>query len=379
VAWQEATTVSLRHDFVTLAVQPDVSVRELCRRFGISPPTGYKWLARYATDGAAGLADRSRRPHHAPRQTRPEQEQLVVGARELHPAWGGRKLRRWLLDRGEVDVPQASTITAILGRAGLLATGQTAPHPWQRFEHPTPNDLWQMDFKGHFALERGRCHPFTVLDDHSRYNLGLEACANEQHATVERALTGIFERYGLPWWLTMDNGSPWGSDADHPYTRLTVWLLRLGIRISHSAPYHPQTQGKLERFHRSLLAEVISVRAWRDLVECDAAFRAWRPVYNHERPHEALGLATPASRYRPSERAFPMALPPIEYGPNDHVRRPDMNGNISWLGRKYAVGKAFVKQPIALRPTLEDGIWEVYFCHQRIQTIDLHLLEAHHV
>jgi transposase InsO family protein len=377
--WQEATAMSLRHEFVTLAAQQSVSLRELCRRFSISPPTGYKWLRRYEAEPAGGLADRSRRPHHAPGQTPPKVEAAVLTARREHPAWGGRKLRRWLLDRGQAEVPQASTISAILRRNGLLAADQAAPHAWQRFEHPAPNDLWQMDFKGHFALPQGRCHPLTVLDDHSRYNLELAACNNEQHSTVHRRLTGLFERYGLPWAMTMDNGSPWGSDAVHRYTTLTVWLIHLGIQVSHSAPFHPQTQGKLERFHRSLKAEVISVRAWRDLAECQAAFTAWRTVYNHERPHEALGLATPASRYQPSGRAFPTALPPIEYGPDDHVRRVDVNGAIMWRGQKYRLGRAFVKQPVALRPTVQDGVWEVYFCHECIRKIDLHQGEAQDV
>ena len=330
--WQEATAVSLRLEFVTLAAQQSMPFRELCRRFGISPPTGYKWLRRYEAEPATGLADRSRRPQHSPGQTPLEVEAAVLAVRREHPAWGGRKLCRWLRDHEQAPVPQASTITAILRRNGLLSADQAAPHAWQRFEHPEPNDLWQMDFKGHFALAQGRCHPFTVLDDHSRYNLGLTACGNEQHATVQRHLTGIFERYGLPWRMTMDNGSPWGSDSVHTYTKLTVWLIHLGIRVSHSKPFHPQTQGKLERFHCSLKAEVVSVRGWRDLAECQAAFTAWRTVYNHERPHEALALATPASRYQPSGRALPTILPPDRVwarrpGP---TRRREWGHRVAW-------------------------------------------------
>src|SRR5262249_9640533 len=160
---------------------------------------------------------------------------------------------------------------------------------------------------------RGRCHPLTVLDDHSRFALGLEACANEQGVTVQERLTTIFRRYGLPRRMTMDNGSPWGNDSTHPHTPLTVSLMRLGIGVGHSRPYHPQTQGKDERFHRTLKVEVLHGRTFRDLPHCQAAFDEWRTVYNVQRPHEALAMATPGSRYAISARPFPASLPAVEY------------------------------------------------------------------
>jgi len=227
-----------------------------------------------------------------------------------------------------------------------------------------------MDFKGHFALATGRCHPLSVLDDHSRFALAVAACANERSATVQARLTEVFRRYGLPDRMLVDNGAPWGDTGDQPWTAFGIWLLRVGVGITHGRPYHPQTQGKDERFHRTLKDEVISRRAWRDLEQCDRAFEAWRHVYNSERPHDALGLATPASHYRPSRRAFPDQLPPIEYAPGEIVRKVQLNGEISFANRTWSVGKAFARYPVALRPTDVDGCYAVMFCHHKVAEID---------
>ena len=247
--------MSLRAEFVMLAGQEGANVRALCRGYGISAQTGYKWLARAALDPEERFADRSRRPRSSPRRTPAEVEAKVVALRCAHPRWGGRKLARRLRDLGAPRVPAPSTITAILRRHGRLDESELlTPHAMIRFERDRPNELWQMDFKGHFAHDAGRCHPLTLLDDHSRFSLCLEACANQRGATVEASLVPTFERYGLPRRMVFDNGSPWGNGPGDPYTPLGVWLLRLGIAISHSRPYHPQTLGKDERFHRSLKA-----------------------------------------------------------------------------------------------------------------------------
>lgn len=234
-----------------------------------------------------------------------------------------------------------------------------------------PNHLWQMDFKGYFALQAARCHPLTVLDDHSRFSLCLQACGNETAATVQTQLTRTFEQYGLPDAMTMDNGAPWGSDADHTYTVLTLWLMRLYIRVTHSRPYHPQTQGKDERFHRTLNVEVLRGPPFRDLNHCQRHFDQWREVYNFERPHHALGQQVPASRYQPSVRTFLGTLPLIEYGPDDLVRKVQCKGEFSFRGRTFRVSKCFHGSPIALRPAQEDGKLSLHFCATKIGSIDL--------
>lgn len=369
--WQECSVQALRQEFVMLAQQPEANLRALCRRFGISPDTGYTLLARYRQEGVTGLCDRSRRPRSSPTRTAPAMEDAVCAVRVAHPAWGGRKIRRYLHDHGQADVPAASTITAILRRHDLLDPAASVKHrATQRFEADAPNALWQMDFKGTIALLHGVCHPLTVLDDHSRYALGVEACADERTATVRTRLIALFRRYGLPVRMLMDNGPPWGDGASR-YTTLTVWLLRLGIAVSHGRPYHPQTQGKDERFHRTLKAEVLVDACFADLVAAQGAFDRWRPTYNHERPHEALGMATPSSRYQISPRAYPEELAPIEYGPGDQVRKVQHEGEIHFRGRTVAISKAFHGYPVALRATETEGVWAVYFCRQWITQIDL--------
>ncbi len=370
--WTGVSVMSQRLELVSLSQREGNNMRELCRRFGVSPSTGYKWLRRFSDGGAAAMVDQPRRPHHSPQRTPLEVEQVVLAVRDAHPAWGARKLRAWLLARGHEHLPSPSTITAILQRQGRTDPVEGRKHKtWQRFEHEAPNQLWQMDFKGHFPLSTGRCHPLTVLDDHSRFALGLEACPDETAKTVQQRLTTIFRCYGLPDRMVMDNGSPWGSDEDHHYTPLTFWLLRLGVAVSHGRPYHPQTQGKDERFHRTLKAEVLQGRTFVDLTQCQRTFDPWRTLYNLERPHEALGMAVPASRYQVSSRSFPETLPPVEYGPDDLVRRAGDRGRISVFGRDFKVGRAFKGLPVALRPTADDGTFNVFFMTYNIAQINL--------
>lgn len=370
--WRELSVIDQREEFVRLAAAGGLPVSELCRRFGISRSNGYKWLARYRAGGREGLADLSRRPHHSPARSDATLEATVVAVRGRHPAWGGRKIQAVLCREGVEDVPAASTITEILRRHGCLAD-RDAAHPgrYQRFERAAPNELWQMDFKGHFAIGSGRCHALGVLDDHSRYALGLEACGDELETTVRSRLQAIFQRYGLPLCILADNGAPWGDCGQESFTALGVWLLRLGIGLTHGRPRHPQTQGKEERFHRTLKLELLDGRSFADLADCQRRFDAWRRIYNHERPHQALDYETPGKRYKPSPRPFPETLPPIEYGQADLVRKVNDKGCISFKGRPWRVGKAFHRLPIALRHTSEDGVFSLHFCSHRIGTIDL--------
>ena len=183
-------------------------------------------------------------------------------------------------------------------------------------------------------------------------------------------LTTVFRRYGLPRRITCDNGPPWGS-SNSKYTKLAVWLMQLGIAVSHSRPRHPQTQGKDERFHRTLQAEVLRYFKADDLASYQDHFDKWRHVYNTERPHQALGLKVPASRYQASQRSYPERLPAIEYGPADIVRKVRGYGHIKYQSREYHIGQAFAGLPVALRFTITDGLFDVYFCQHRIGQINL--------
>jgi len=316
--WREVSIMDQRREFVRLAMQEGANRRELCRRFGIHPDTGYKWLGRWAADEE--FADRSRRPHTSPTRTQRTIEDYILAVRDDHPAWGARKIVR-CLDRAGIEAPAISTVHEVLRRNGRIVPPPGGAAAAQRFEKPAPNLLWQMDFKGWVGLADGsRCHPLTVLDDHSRYDLGLEACANEQGSTVRGRLEQIFRRYGLPEAFFVDNGGPWGDSCGQRWTGLGVWLLKLGIAVMHSRPYHPQSRGKNERFHRTLKAEVFALKRFRNLAEVQYAFDAWRIVYNLERPHEALDQEVPASRYRPSARSMPDRLPQVEYDEYEIVR-----------------------------------------------------------
>lgn len=372
--WQEINTVDLREDFVHLVACGGISMSELCRRFSISRKTGYKWVKRFQEEGVIGLEDQSRAPVHQPTRTATDLEHVIVECRERYPDWGARKLRRILTTEGHRDLPAVSTITEILRRYDKLKAPVEPQRAYIRFEHPHPNDLWQMDFKGHFKVGQERCHPLTVLDDHSRYALCLQACSNEQTLTVRQALVLTFRRYGLPRRMTMDNGTPWGGGGTSRFSRLTVWLIEQGITVSHSRPYHPQTQGKDERFHRTLKTEVLGRREFESIPRCQTAFDAWRNQYNRIRPHEALAMETPASRYRASHRAYHETPPPYEYGDADQVRRVSQDQSAGFQRYRVPVGEAFVGKQIAFRPTLRDGHYTLHFCHQMIGEIDLHKL-----
>ena len=295
-----------------------------------------------------------------------------LDVRQAHPAWGGRKIRQWLKVRSHIDPPAPSTITAILRRHDRISPQESVKHkPYTRFEYEAPNELWQMDFKGNFPLTQGRCYPLTILDDHSRYSLGIEACPNERGQTVKERLTRVFRLYGLPERMVMDNGNPWGTQGSPGYSAFEVWLMRLGIRVYHGRPFHPQTQGKDERFHRTLMAEAIVGKAFRDIEQCQMEFDQYRVIYNHERPHEALGMEVPSSRYRVSGRGFPETLPAIEYGPEGLLRKVQAKGEISFRNTEYHIGVAFKGLPVALKPTGQDGIWDIYFMTHVISRIDL--------
>ncbi len=369
--------MDLKLEFVALALARGANRRELCRRFGISATLGYRLLSRYAAQGEAGLEARSRRPEGSPRTTPPQVEAAVLAVRARHPAWGGRKIAA-VLRREGLAAPSPSTVTQILRRHGVtLGAFGGGDEPFIRFEHPAPNDLWQMDFKGHVPLGTGsgRLHPLTVLDDHSRFCVVLEACVDQERATVKSSLIKAFQRYGLPRRITADNGPPWGSGwrgdgVGRPWTALGVWLLEHDVALSHSRPYHPQTQGKDERFHRTLKAEALSGPPFADLAQAARHLQGWRTVYNTQRPHEALDLKTPIERYAPSPRSYHDAVEPFAYGPDDLLRRVD-DGRISFDARRIRVPKAFSGKTLALRPTNIDNQYDLVFRTKTITTIDL--------
>lgn len=364
-----------KQEFVRLALMEGANVSALCARYGIGRSCAYKLLSRYRAEGLAGLAERSRRPLASPRRSPAAVEAQVLAVRAEHPAWGGRKIAR-VVERAGTGPVAASTVTGILRRNGVvLGEHGGGARPFIRFEHAAANDLWQMDFKGHVPLARGRLHPLTVLDDHSRFAVALEACAEETAETVKPRLVKAFRRYGLPRRMAVDNGPPWGdAGLGAGFTGLGVWLIETGVTLTHSSPRHPQTLGKDERFHRSLAVEALA-KPFADLDKAQDALEAWRHVYNFKRPHDALGGEVPIDRYTPSTRSFSETVEPFSYAPDDLVRRVQRKGYVSCLGRILRVGRAFAGKDVALRPTHIDGCFDAFFRHQKITTVDLNAMQ----
>lgn len=373
MGWKESDRVSERQEFCRLHEGGSLSMAELCRRFGVSRKTGYKWVARWREGGRAALGDRSRRPVHSPLQSSDTIEAEVVSLRREHPKWGGRKLKQVLESRGVCGVPSPSSITRILHRHGLIEPEQSAKHQaWTRFEMDAPNDIWQVDFKGDFSMSRGgRCYPLTLLDDCSRYSLGVFACDNQRGAIVKQHIRSVFHRYGIPRAIYVDNGNPWGTSRDRTrHSRFSAWLMRQDIEVIHGRPYHPQGRGKIERFHRTLKLEVLQDRQLEDLRSVQSAFDPWRTCYNHERPHESLDMAVPASVYRASVRTFQDVDQPFEYSDRFEVRSTNRTGQFSFQSKTYRISDAFTEQPIGLSSTATDGVWEVYYCRFPIAQLD---------
>jgi transposase InsO family protein len=345
--WLETDVRDQRIQFVTAAMQPGANISALCRAFGISRTAGYKWLGRREAAGSVtALADRSRRPHHSPRRTRDVVTARVVALRELY-GWGGEKLVPLLAAEGITLA--ARTVDRIIAREGLTRDDVAPTAAPRRFARGAPNELWQMDAKGHYPISPGRrCHPLSVVDDHSRYAVGLFALPTLHGAGVRAALVECFEQYGVPTAMLMDHGSPWWTTKNAAgLSALSVFLLKQDIRLLHGRVRHPQTQGKVERFHRTLGERL---RWWgvpTDLAGFRTAFADFRDEYNQVRPHEALGQEPPALHFQPSRRAYRPQPPPWQYPSGSVVYRVDHNAMINVTGARVFIAEALIGKQVA--------------------------------
>lgn len=367
-----ATVNDQRREFVTFALQEGANMSMLCTRYGISRTHGYALLNRAREQGVDGMAIQSRRPHTSPQQTSPEVEAIVVDLRRKHPDWGARTIGAWMRKRNYVP-PANSTITAILHRHDLIDTPRQSSrqdHATTRFVRDVPNDLWQMDFLGHKPMQTGRVHPLTIIDDHSRFGLNLTACVDETRATAWPVLLDCMDRYGMPWAILCDNGAPWGH-ADKALTVMDVRLIQLGIRPIHGRPVHPQTQGKVERWHGTISRAVFGPVLYRDLDAVQTAFDEFLVCYNTERPHQALDNDVPIDRYHPSARTLPTRIDPPLYDDGLDIRKVRQSGEIHLHGARYRVGEALAGEWVGLQPTIVDGTLEVYYYNYRVRTINL--------
>jgi len=336
--WKASSVQDERIRFVIEASRQERPLAAICRDFGISRPTGYTWLSRYLQAGrVSDLRELSRRPHRIVRQTDDTVIDRVVSLR-LAYGWGARKLRV-LLAREEITISE-STINRILKCQGLQYEPEVSGKAPRRFVREAPNDLWQMDFKGPYRTVTGRCCPLSILDDHSRYLVGLYALDNQLGQSVHQSLVRTFERYGVPEAMLVDHGIPWFSSNGHGLTWLAVALIKQGIRICFSGIRHPQTQGKVERFHRTLGASVRHHGRPEHLGDWQRAFDDFAIEYNHIRPHEELAMAVPASQYQSSPRTYQPDPPAWEYSAGAAVKRLNAKGLLRWRGHYYFVCEA---------------------------------------
>jgi transposase InsO family protein len=270
-------------------------------------------------------------------------------------------------------VPSHPTIGNILKRHDCEVIKNNKSNPAKkRFEREQANELWQMDFKGSFMTKAHRCYPLTILDDHSRFSIGLKACKNETGATVKMHLTKVFEVFGLPEQINVDNGNPWGSSDLDSLTSLNVWLIKLGIKLTHSSPFHPQTNGKDERFHRSLKLEILHQREYKNEDDIQKAFDTWQHIYNYKRPHQGINNEIPSSRYQVSRRKFSDKLPEYNYGSDEIVRKvSDKTGLFRFKGKRYRAGKALSNEHIAIKETEQTNRFAIYLMDKFIKQFSL--------
>ena len=361
--WWRVFPEDQRVQFIVEALQGPSSMADLCRTFGISRKTGYKWLGRYDEFGAEGLIERPRAPHTHPNAVPEHVAARLIDLRKGHPTWGPRKLLARIRKADpDLELPAPSTVSALLKRANLVH-----PRRYRRRAPPStapfgtcgaPNDCWCTDFKGHFRVRDGhRCDPLTLTDAHSRYLLRCDGVPRPDEAGVRPSFEAAFREFGLPNAMRSDNGPPFASIGAGGLTKLSIWWLHLGIRLERIQPGHPEQNGRHERMHRTLRAETADPPR-QTLRAQQLAFDRFRRIYNEERPHEALDQQTPASIYEPSLRRFPSRLPDLEYPPNHELRSVHLQGDIKWKGRRVFIGKALVHEVVGLE-NIADATWVV--------------------
>ena len=363
--WKDTCPMEEKAKFIADWLKKEWSLSDVCRHYGISRMTGYKWIERYRERGREGLSDRSRAPKGHPNATPKSIEEALVAFRKQHRHWGPKKLLHRLgLLSPEVAWPAASTAGEILKRRGLSSPRKRKVRiPAQK--EPlrggnAVNELWAADFKGWFRTGDGRrVDPLTVTDWSSRYLIGCQGLDHTFLSNVQKGFERMFREYGLPEAIRTDNGAPFGGPGLGGLSRLSAWWMRLGIRHERIRPSHPEENGRHERMHRTLKQETASPPR-RTMRGQQKRFDAFQREYNEERPHEALGMRTPGEVYRPSTRKFPSRLPEIEYGSECQVRLVHSDGGIKWGGEHLFLSEALIGEPVGLRQ-IDNGLWGIHY------------------
>lgn len=349
--WECKTVEDQRKEFAQAAAVCG-NFSALCREYGITRRTGYKWLERY--EAGQAMSDRSRQPQHSPNRTPPEVEQLVLDVRKENPGWGAKTIRHVLEQQGCKDLPCVKTVNNILNRNGCISREESLKRqPFTRFQKEHCNVMWQTDFKGEFLMaDRKYCYPLTILDDHSRFSLKIAPRLSTANVVIP-AIFEVFQEYGLPDSILSDNGAQFAGFRKG-YTQFEKWLMDLDILPVHGRVKHPQTQGKIERFHRTMKSELLNHRVIADIDDAERQFRAWRDKYNNVRPHEALGMKCPGEVYSPSRRKYPEKISRFEYGGEYHVIKVNSWGYVRFDQWQVYLSETMIGQYIEFRPS-HDG------------------------
>ena len=362
--WESRTIMEEREAFVDEVSQGKESISALCRKYGISRKTGYKWIHR-DIEGQR-LCDQSRCPHRQPSKTALETEQLILSVRESNPVWGGRKIKAVLESAGHSGIPSAKTCGRILKRYGMIRPEESEKHTaYKRFEREECNQLWQMDFKGDFLLGDGsRCYPLDILDDHSRFCIQIEAKGST--LGTKESVIRAFETYGLPAAILTDTGAQF-SGFRGGYTQFERFLMDLDVAPIHGRIMHPQTQGKIERFHRTMKQEALRTTP-ETLNDAKKRLSDWRWRYNEIRPHSALGMKTPASVYSASQRAYRPAVP-FDYDSGARLTKTNNWGYLRFGPIQLYLSETMKDTYLEIRPVNENTFWVIYR-NYKIATVD---------
>jgi putative transposase len=373
--WKETRVADDRMRFIVEYDFEEESMAELCRRFGISRKTGYKWLGRWQVEGPGGLEDRSRAPRTHPNQVPPDQVEQILQLRDRY-RWGPKKIRV-LLERthSRIDWPAISTLEDILrdhGRVVPRKKRRRVPPQTRPLAHATgPNAVWCVDFKGEFLTGDAHwCYPLTISDAWSRYLLRCQGLRQTGHEGVRPIFEWAFREYGLPQAIRSDNGAPFASRAVAGLSRLSVWWIKLGIATDRIAAGHPEQNGRHERMHGTLKQATASPPAGTFRRQ-QQRFDTFRKEFNEVRPHEALEMATPSSQYVPSPRPYPLREPEIAYPDGWEVRRVQPHGQFSWRHRDVVLSEVLRGEPIGLEP-VDGRYWRAYFGPVRLGVLDAH-------
>lgn len=376
--WKETCTMHERIDFIKAWKSQDFSVSELCRRFGISRKTGYKWINRVLEEGRPGLQDRPRRSHHHPNQTPHALVKALLEFKQQHPTFGpGKVVKRLRVLRPQQPWPAVSTVGEIFKKHGLVkprVKRKRVPPHTEPLRHATRTyAVWSADFKGDFAMGNGiRCYPLTLFDNYSRYLIDCHGLYGTSLEPVKQRYIQAFRRYGLPQALRTDNGYPFASCGIGGLSALSIWLLKLGVMPERIAPGHPEQNPRHERMHRTLKAAAINP-AKANLSAQQRAFNHFRGEYNHERPHDALKDRCPGELFNPPLKPYPERLPTVHYTEEYTVRRVRTDGTIKWQGHLIYLASALAREPVGLRPIGND-LWQLYYARLALGVLDGRLL-----